>query len=570
MSNKCSHCSELAVLQCGGCKLVFYCNKEHQRLDWKNGHKTKCKCYEIKECASIGRYVKSTRDIKAGEIILREKPLIFGPKIISVPICLGCHKNLKPQDIQVNAAPSPLPGNRKRNQKLKVKTVRNYYKCSTCKWPLCSRECEKSPAHLDECQLMAERNFQCSIDYNAQDEQRKESAYCAILPLRCLLQKKINANGFEKKFYDLQDHLKERINTPMYNVLKSNLMTFFKTILSLEDFDELTILKTAAILDTNAFEVRSTDGCTKLRAIYPESAMFSHDCVPNCYHSFDENMQMAIRAATTIKKGDVISLSYCQPLQSTIQRRMYLRYSKCFSCMCQRCRDPTECTTYIGSLVCPSCKSAKLLADDPLSNTSEWYCENCSYTVSATNFQFTQNRLQFGIENLPKHSPYDFETYLEKNCYRPTASDENGNESDIHREILLHERNTFVLQIKYALTQLYGNVEGFLWDEICDTDLNRKISLCQELLDVAAILEPGSGIFRGKLLVDMQEAMCVQTERRLSNRDISPVVAKEKFIEQMDLIKEADSIFELDASMKPILAKRIEKLSLKIQQTNRI
>lgn len=38
----------------------------------------------------------------------------------------------------------------------------------------------------------------------------------------------------------------------------------------------------------------------------------------------------------------------------------------------------------------------------------------------------------------------------------------------------------------------------------------------------------------------------------------------------MELIKEADSIFELDAAMKPILAKRIEKLSLKIQQTNRI
>lgn len=57
-------------------------------------------------------------------------------------------------------------------------------------------------------------------------------------------------------------------------------------------------MKTAAILDTNAFEVRSTDGYTKLRAIYPEAAMLSHDCVPNCYHSFDENMQMAIRAAS--------------------------------------------------------------------------------------------------------------------------------------------------------------------------------------------------------------------------------------------------------------------------------
>lgn len=100
------------------------------------------------------------------------------------------------------------------------------------------------------------------------------------------------------KFYQLQDHLKERINTPMYSVLRSNLITFFKTILSLEEFDETTILKTAAILDTNAFEIRSTDGCSKIRAVYAETAMMSHDCVPNSFHSFDENMQIAIRAAS--------------------------------------------------------------------------------------------------------------------------------------------------------------------------------------------------------------------------------------------------------------------------------
>lgn len=105
------------------------------------------------------------------------------------------------------------------------------------------------------------------------------------------------ADRFEK-FYQLQDHLNERIRTPMYSVLKSNLITFFKTILSLEEFDETTILKTAAILDTNAFEVRTADGCSKIRGIYAETAMMSHDCVPNSYHSFDENMQITIRAAS--------------------------------------------------------------------------------------------------------------------------------------------------------------------------------------------------------------------------------------------------------------------------------
>lgn len=106
----------------------------------------------------------------------------------------------------------------------------------------------------------------------------------------------INAHRFAK-FFELQDHLNERIGTPIYSILKTNLITFFKTILSLEEFDETTILKTAAILDTNSFEVRTPDGCSKIRGIYAETAMMSHDCVPNSYHSFDENMQITIRAA---------------------------------------------------------------------------------------------------------------------------------------------------------------------------------------------------------------------------------------------------------------------------------
>lgn len=140
--------------------------------------------------------MRAIRSIEPGQIILRENPLIYGPKVISAPICLGCNRYVKPQDIPVvEPSSTPMPGNRNRNRKPKVKTQRNYYKCSTCKWPMCSAECEQLPAHLAECQLMAEKKFQCSIDYNAQDEQRKESAYCAILPLRCLLQKKATDDG---------------------------------------------------------------------------------------------------------------------------------------------------------------------------------------------------------------------------------------------------------------------------------------------------------------------------------------------------------------------------------------
>ena len=114
----------------------------------------------------LGRHFRATRDIHAGELILREKPLVMGPKINSVPICLGCHQTLY----------VPIG-------------VRNFYKCSKCHWPLCGKECESAEMHLKECRLMAERKFVAKIDFDSAQPNKRESAYCAIMPLRCILVK---------------------------------------------------------------------------------------------------------------------------------------------------------------------------------------------------------------------------------------------------------------------------------------------------------------------------------------------------------------------------------------------
>lgn len=39
------------------------------------------------------------------------------------------------------------------------------------------------------------------------------------------------------------------------------------------------------------------------------------------------------------------------------------------------------------------------------------------------------------------------------------------------------------------------------------------------------MLEPGKSIFRGKLLVDLQEALFAETERRVKNCEMSKLVA---------------------------------------------
>lgn len=38
----------------------------------------------------LGRYYVSSRDIKAGEIVLKESPLVVGPSQETGPVCIGC------------------------------------------------------------------------------------------------------------------------------------------------------------------------------------------------------------------------------------------------------------------------------------------------------------------------------------------------------------------------------------------------------------------------------------------------------------------------------------------------
>jgi hypothetical protein len=61
----------------------------------------------------------ATRNLKAGELIFREKALVCGPKEGSIPLCLTCY--------------SPL----EQHEKMSIKHVR----CTECNIPFCSDRC---------------------------------------------------------------------------------------------------------------------------------------------------------------------------------------------------------------------------------------------------------------------------------------------------------------------------------------------------------------------------------------------------------------------------------------------
>lgn len=85
---------------------------------------TKTNILQVQEDSVLGRHLVATRNIKPGEVILQELPLIKGPAQITAPVCLGCYKLLSPE----TARP-----------------------CLKCGWPMCNILCQQSPDHLPDC-----------------------------------------------------------------------------------------------------------------------------------------------------------------------------------------------------------------------------------------------------------------------------------------------------------------------------------------------------------------------------------------------------------------------------------
>lgn len=423
----CDICQQPANQICGGCKQIYYCSRTHQKLGWKDGHKYKCCAFKIEHTDTLGRHMVATRDIKQGEMIFKEKPAVLGPRITSSALCLTCGVRLEP-----------------------LAETYDFYKCTTCHWPMCGPKCEKSDVHKPECKVMSERKYQCDIKYEFPD--KVESAYCVISPLRVLLMKFSNPQQYEN-LINLESHLDERINTPLYLVLKANLVTFITQVLEMP-FDEETILKVASIFDTNSFDVRSPDRGTRMRAIYLTASMMDHSCKPNTKHIFvGDEYNLAAIATVPIAKGDLITATYTQSLWGTLDRRRHLKTNKWFDCECERCKDPTELGTNLGNIYCSVCngpgskespwKGSMLLSTNPLDEFAPWKCEKCDHSILSRQMVWGNNALAQDLKKLDKNGPKDFEEFIEK--YSHT----------------LHSSNHLVVQAKLALVQIYGNYKGY-------------------------------------------------------------------------------------------------------------
>lgn len=494
-ATKCAVCQAPASQKCAKCFVTAYCSRDHQKQHWKT-HRVECSPYRVCQSADLGRYLEASRDITAGEVIIRDTPLIVGPKQVTLPLCLGCF--------------TPVDGS---------------YSCTLCGWPLCGPECQKITLHYPECQLSRNRPIKVQVNKFMQVNQMYE----CITPLRCLWLKD-NDPAKWAALSQMESHLERRMNTDVHEVNQANVVDFLQKYLRVLNFSEEEIHRVCGVIDVNGFEIPGPN----IIGLYGKACLLEHCCIPNSSRTFDPQLNIIIRATVDIAKGEHITTSYTDPMWGTSNRQLHLRTSKYFKCTCERCKDPTEMDTHFSSLKCGHCSNGFVLPSPSPLSPEAWICNSCSTVTIMDQVDDFLKQTGEKLVCLKDSSLASSEAFL-----KATASK-------------LSENHYYRTDVKMALAQLYGRAGGPNRQELKDLPkelLERKETLCREVIALSNIFCPGQSRLRGLLKYELQASL-MEKFRRLSKKMKTSAPGKVLLKESAELLKEAGTILLMESPIQ--------------------
>ncbi|XP_063243954.1 SET domain-containing protein SmydA-8 isoform X3 [Bacillus rossius redtenbacheri] len=500
----CAVCTQPATQQCDACQLVAYCPGEHEEQ-----HRAKCPAYKVLTNVAVGRFAVAARDLAAGESIFSELPVAVGPKADSSPLCLGCHG-----------------------------LVDGSASCSRCGWPVCGPGCEDSPVHAAaECEVFRAAGvaFQPPQDWTETCCQME-----CVTPLRLLLSREKCPGRWTREVDAMQSNDERRRDLDAWRAEQVNVVGFLRDRCGLADrFDEQSIHRACGLLEVNAFEIRMVAGTT-IRGLYPQTAILSHNCVANTSHTItpQSDYRLTLRATVAVPRDAELFSSYTYSLDPTMVRRQHLSSGKFFDCRCERCRDPTELGTHLGSLKCNKCDPGLILASDPLDPGAAWRCTHCEFSTSGAAAARVMQVVREEAAALDWLPPGEEAVEAREKLWRKYRS-------------VLHPRHSVVTGARLALSQLYGRAEGYHLDELPDILLERKADICRDLLAVADVVEPGLTRLRGMTLYELHAPVMVFAKHRHDYGEISAAEFRAKLEEAAAILQEAVRILLLEDPLTP-------------------
>ncbi|XP_053604421.1 SET domain-containing protein SmydA-8-like [Plodia interpunctella] len=447
--------------------------------------------WTIGESPLGGRGIFATEDLMSGEILFVDHPLIRGPRAGNT-LQAGCSVC----------------------DKLDSDT---FFKCSNCALLLCSKECQDTSIHYNDCEIISRWSTKVPID-----EVDHTLLSRALTSIRSLL-----LNEDQKQLMaSLEAHTQE-IHGSEIRVLKN----FFV----IPKKDEELMVQASRALDANAFQVITPYGKKEVstRGLYPVSSLMNHCCTSNTRYTFNRDGQMTVKTVKPIRAGAEIFTCYSGILWGTPARRAHLYKTKHFWCKCERCADPTERGTLLAALKCfvTEC-SGSLLPLEPLKPTSAWRCLDCGLRVPYQNICAVQSALGSLMGTLNFEDIKELEFFLS------------------HRVIkFIPKTNQIILDLQCRMIWELGETDGYRWHELSEVRLALKESLCRGTLRTVAALHAGDAHLRGLLLYHLHAALAERARR-------SPDLYEELKSEIESTIEQAYTILQDDISAPPDLELR--------------
>ncbi|XP_071747196.1 histone-lysine N-methyltransferase Smyd1 [Lepeophtheirus salmonis] len=242
-----------------------------------------CPIYEVvsSEDPTRGRYVLALRDIKAGEIVVKDEPFVVVPSMKSLPVCIQCFKSYAMKEIP---------------------------KCDSCGFPLCEEKEECDSLKLfdhkkEECEVLSKIGAKPIFVNNT-----ISPLYMAIGPLRLLLKSRKDPESYKKHIKSLMGHVDASRNIDTKSCMMNQVIVvgFMQKTLGLSDFSAQQIHEVIGIIKTNSVKLDSKKGHLVGMAIYPDYSLFNHSCVANTKTRKKADGTLELFAISDIAKGEEI------------------------------------------------------------------------------------------------------------------------------------------------------------------------------------------------------------------------------------------------------------------------
>ena len=429
----------------------------------------RCAPFEVIERRERGKCLVARRDIQPGELVLRDKPIVQSPYTKSLAQCLQCGRK-----------------------------VDGSYRCRKCGFPMCDISCANGDVHRVECLILSRENFEAEID----NVDEMDDHYACIMPLRCLALRTSDPEAW-KLFSGFQSHvsLQRRLHPTVWEYHQEHCVQFIRDVLELGDqFTAEEINEAVYIMYTNSVNMELGPGHGALTGFYPVFANMNHSCVSNTKTLKLPNNVLEVRSVKRIAKGEEIFTQYVSPEKTTNTRRKMLYKKWMFWCDCDRCRDRTECNSYLGALLCPHIKClGSSVPSNPTDEESDYECEVCGESVSA---EYAANIYREAQRDLKTpDSRYDLIQHLERFLF-----------SQRH---LLHPNNSLVISVKQKLGTLYG-CHPYTMERLTMPMLERKLQVCLDVLQTLDKVDPGVNRWRQSVVTEINKArIAIKLKRKV-------------------------------------------------------